>query len=91
MDHGTQVVSRRLAADAWADRFRLACQSCAAHLAGPVVAWSALVEHLDLDERREVGLSIVAASRRRIAGTTDPATRRRETVVIRFVTDLFGL
>jgi hypothetical protein len=91
MDHSPALVSRRLAPDAWADRFRLACQTCAAHLAGPVVAWSALVEHLDADERRVVGESIVRASRGKLESSSDATVQRRELAVVRFVTDLFGL
>jgi hypothetical protein len=84
-------VPRRLAPDAWADRFRLACQSCAQHLAGPVVAWSALVEHLNEEERTAVGWSIVQASLDRLDTNPEPAVRRREECVVAFVSSLFGL
>jgi hypothetical protein len=56
-----------------------------------VVAWSALVEHLDADERRVVGESIVRASRGKLESSSDATVQRRELAVVRFVTDLFGL
>jgi hypothetical protein len=56
-----------------------------------LVAWTALVEHLEPAQITEVGQAILAASRDRLRTTVDPAVVRREQVVIRFVTALFGL
>jgi len=91
MERSAPVVPRGVDPDAWADRFRLACQTCAAHLAGPVVTYNALVDALEFADRQAVGRAIVATSEQRIAATHDPTTRQREQRVIRFVTDLFDL
>jgi hypothetical protein len=77
--------------DDWVDRFRMACQGCTNHMAGPVVSWSTMLDELDPPALRAVGLAIARASEERLRTTHDPAIVRREVMVLRFVGALFGL
>jgi hypothetical protein len=85
------VVSRGVAVDRLATRFRQACQACAGHLAGPLVIWSQVRAELTPEERLELGHTIVRHARERLAVTADETLRRREVALILFVSDLFDL